>query len=344
MALALGPAERADVIVDFSAYAGQTLILYNDAPAAWPARVANYDYFTGALDNRDTGGYGAGGVYNQATGVWESVLGNIAHGILPGYAPNTRTVMQIIVTGGASGLSAVDPPYSFNRTNLEKEFTAAAPVTTSNPTGKTLFERAQEPIIVGQAAYKDAYPNSYFPTNFPWEGIAQINDQSLRFVTLAGEPLIVPTEPKGIHDEMGASFDPVYGRMSGNLGMQNPNPTTLTANLILYGFSDLPTETIKNSTGSTVQVSTTQINTLADGTQIWKISHNGVDTHPIHFHIFDVQLINRVGWDGQILMPEPNELGWKDTVKISPLEDTIVAVRPVAPALPFGIPKQRTST
>jgi hypothetical protein len=36
MALALGPAERADVIVDFSAYAGQTLILYNDAPAANP--------------------------------------------------------------------------------------------------------------------------------------------------------------------------------------------------------------------------------------------------------------------------------------------------------------------
>ena len=78
--------------------------------------------------------------------------------------------------------------------------------------------------------------------------------------------------------------------------------------------------------------------TLADGTQIWKISHNGVDTHPIHFHIFDVQLVNRVGWDGQIAMPEPNELGWKDTVKISPLMDTIVAVRPRAPALPFGIP------
>ncbi len=78
---------------------------------------------------------------------------------------------------------------------------------------------------------------------------------------------------------------------------------------------------------------------MADGTQIWKISHNGVDTHPIHFHIFDVQLINRVGWDGQIALPEANELGWKETVKISPLMDTIVAVRPRAPALPFGIPK-----
>jgi len=33
-----GPAERADVLVDFSAYAGKTLILYNDAPAAFPPR------------------------------------------------------------------------------------------------------------------------------------------------------------------------------------------------------------------------------------------------------------------------------------------------------------------
>ena len=35
--LLLGSAERADVVVDFSQYAGKTLILYNDAPAAFPA-------------------------------------------------------------------------------------------------------------------------------------------------------------------------------------------------------------------------------------------------------------------------------------------------------------------
>ena len=48
--LLIAPAERSDVIVDFSKYAGQTLILYNDAPAAFPARVASYDYYTGAPD------------------------------------------------------------------------------------------------------------------------------------------------------------------------------------------------------------------------------------------------------------------------------------------------------
>ena len=75
-----------------------------------------------------------------------------------------------------------------------------------------------------------------------------------------------------------------------------------------------------------------------DGTQIWKITHNGVDTHPIHFHLFDVQLLNRVGWDGIIRPPDANELGWKDTVRISPLEDTIVAVRAILPVTPFDVP------
>lgn len=55
-ALLIAPAERADVIVDFSPYAGQTLILYNDAPAAFPAFDVRYDYYTGHPDYTDSGG------------------------------------------------------------------------------------------------------------------------------------------------------------------------------------------------------------------------------------------------------------------------------------------------
>ncbi len=42
-------------------------------------------------------------------------------------------------------------------------------------------------------------------------------------------------------------------------------------------------------------------------------------------------------WDN-IIIADANELGWKDTVRISPLEDTIVALRPIIPTLPFEIP------
>ena len=77
--LLLAPAERADVIVDFSQFAGQTLILYNDAPAAFPARVPSYDYYTGYPDQFPNG----------------------PAAILPGYGPNTRTIMQVKIAGTA---------------------------------------------------------------------------------------------------------------------------------------------------------------------------------------------------------------------------------------------------
>ena len=85
-------------------------------------------------------------------------------------------------------------------------------------------------------------------------------------------------------------------------------------------------------------VKITPIADAADGTQIWRITHNGVDTHPIHFHLYDVQVLNRVTWDNIIILTDPTELGWKDTVRISPLEDTIVALRPIIPELPWELP------
>ena len=54
--LFLGPAERADVIVDFSGFAGKTLILYNDAPAPVPASDIRCDLYTGNPDLTANGG------------------------------------------------------------------------------------------------------------------------------------------------------------------------------------------------------------------------------------------------------------------------------------------------
>ncbi len=128
-------------------------------------------------------------------------------------------------------------------------------------------------------------------------------------------------EPKAIQDEMGEVFDD-YGRMSAKLGLELAFTNAGIQTFILQNFVDPPTENLSNGE-----------------VQIWKITHNGVDTHPVHFHLFEVQVLNRVGWDGFIYLPDANELGWKDTVRISPLEDTIVAVRAKAPTLPFPVPE-----
>jgi hypothetical protein len=82
-----------------------------------------------------------------------------------------------------------------------------------------------------------------------------------------------------------------------------------------------------------------RLDAIKDGeTQIWKVTHNGVDGHPVHFHMVNVQVINRVAWDGQIRPPEPNEVGWKETLRMNPLEDVYVAVRAAHPVVPFGLP------
>jgi hypothetical protein len=125
--------------------------------------------------------------------------------------------------------------------------------------------------------------------------------------------------------------------MQATLGIEAVPATPAAQNVTLYPFVNPPTEIIDATNLPKGDINVTPIS-MADGTQIWKITHNGVDTHPIHFHLYDVQVINRVTWDNIILAPDANELGWKDTVRTSPLEDTLVALRPIIPTLPFELP------
>ncbi len=291
--LLVAPAERADVVVDFSKYAGKTLILYNDAPAAFPAGDPRYDYFTGAPDMTDTGGAASPRI---------------------GYGPNTRTIMQIKV-------AAKPAAPAFDMAKLTAEFTS-----TASHTG--VFERSQNKIIVPNARYNSTYDQS-----FPSDAYVRISNTEFTFKNLDDVSTTFPLQPKAIQDEQGETFDE-YGRMSGKLGLERPSGVPGAPNFMLYGFFDPPTEVEQSVEASMVPL--TPI--MGDGTQIWKITHNGVDTHPMHFHLYDVQLINRVGWDGFLRYPDDNELGWKDTVRVSPLEDTIVALRPVVPTAPFNVP------
>ena len=327
--LLVAPAERFDVVVDFSQYAGKTLILYNDAPAAFPARVSTYDYYTGAPDQYPVG----------------------APATFPGYGPNTRTVMQIKV-------AATAPAPAFNLAALQNAFRHKAD-------GSGVFEAGQHPTIVGQAEYNSAYGTSFLDglndncnlvpiaitdapdtTTTNCDGHLRINNQGgtwFGFNTLltgTESKLNVPIEPKAIHDEMNAAAFDEFGRMTANMGLEVVPATPALQNIVLYPYINPPTEIIdatnlpKNVVGQEI----TPIASGDDGTQIWRITHNGVDTHPLHFHLYDVQLLNRVTWDNIVSSPDPTELGWKDTVRTSPLEDTIVALRPVIPQLPFELP------
>ena len=293
----LGPAERADVIVDFSKFAGQTLILYNDAPTPAPANDSRLDYFTGDGDQTPIGG---------------------APNTPPGYGPNTRTVMQVVVDATAPNLM----PFSLPALNAAFASTA---------TTKGLFASTQPTTIVPEPNYNSAYAGTFPPT------YASISADTLTFNPLA--PLtfeaLLSQEPSACtgttaapkqcaslnHKAIQELFTLDYGRMNATLGTELPNVNFQNQTTIPLGYVDPATEIIRQG-----------------DTQLWKITHNGVDSHFIHFHLFNVQVINRVGWDGSLRPPDANEMGWKDTVRMNPLEDIIVALQPITPQLPWPIP------
>jgi hypothetical protein len=139
-------------------------------------------------------------------------------------------------------------------------------------------------------------------------------------------------EPKSLTE----LFEQEYGRMNAILALEVPNTTGINQTTIPLAYIDPATEIFKQL--SAADATGTLIGSAGDNTQIWKITHNGVDTHPLHWHMFNVQLINRVGWDGAIRGPEANEVGWKETIRNNPLEDCIIAVRPIKPDLPWDLP------
>ena len=314
-ALLLGPAERADVLVDFSKYAGATLIMYNDAPAPMPAWDLRLDYYTGNYDNTDTGG---------------------AFSTIPGYGPNTHTVMQIRISSDTSkgGTVAASADTSRDSTGSIKlpELTTAV---------QTAFRTSQEPIIVPQAAYNPVYGTSV-PDSLGTD-LSRIADYQLtfkplikdattgNFSILSSDPTVtLDMAPKTIIEDWTMN----WGRMNALLGTEVPRTTSTIQTSIPQAYIDPPTELVK----ITPNTNATPISgTLADGTSLWKITHNGVDSHSIHFHLFHVQIVNRVGWDGAIYPPEANELGWKDAVLMHPLSDVIVALRPMTMELPFKV-------
>jgi FtsP/CotA-like multicopper oxidase with cupredoxin domain len=287
----LGPAERADVIVDFSAFNGKTLILYNDAPTPAPAIDSRLDYFTGDGDQSAIGG---------------------APNTQPGYGPNTRTIMQVVVDQSLPN----SVPFSLSALNAAFASTATA---------AGLFKSTQPTTIVPEAIYNSAYNATFANTyasiqanTLTFTPIAPLTFDNLPCATVPLAPVQCATLDQKAIQEL---FTLDYGRMNATLGTELPLTNFLVQTTLPFGYAEWPTEIIQSGQ-----------------TQLWKITHNGVDTHFIHFHLFNVQVVNRMGWDGTIRPPDENEVGWKDTVRMNPLEDILVALQPITPTFPFPLP------
>jgi spore coat protein A len=87
--------------------------------------------------------------------------------------------------------------------------------------------------------------------------------------------------------------------------------------------------------------------------EIWRIFNLTGDTHPIHFHLVNVQVLSRQAFDinrfmsrggivkftGPARVPDANELGYKETVRMNPGEVTTVIMKFDLPIVPFAVPQ-----
>jgi hypothetical protein len=384
--LLVGPSERADAIVDFSPYAGQTLIVYNDAPTPFPFDDQRDDYFSGDPDLT-----GQGGTYTTK----------------PGYGPNTRTIMQIKVNA-ALPLNA--PITAYTQANLPAGGVLGVTPSPLDTALAAAYKASQIAPIVPESIYNAAFGTTD-TDNYGHVATGSLAQPTLDFTTSGNngsvasvnliasggvgngsgtnyDPLNPPTvvfsngsclPALGVSASATATVDAVTHQVSAVTMVANGSGYTCAPQILFnsavgigaQAAAQMTSGTQKilaqtkaeqelfdaagryNSTGgveipltsgttqTTVPLNYTDSPTEFVGdteTQVWKLVDNGFWSNSMHFDMVDVQLINRVGWDGTVKAPANNETGWKDTLRLNPLEDVIVAMRAKHPQVPFGQP------
>jgi len=263
--LLLAPAERADLLIDFSNVApGTEFLLYNDTPGPFPGGARIFDH-----DPK-----------NPKT-----------PRAVPGYGPNTRTLMKVRVKAAAGAVTPLPATINTSIANLS------------------------DPLLVNQIP---GVPTP-IPASVQWDG-QTVPVSNVRTLTL------------------NEGFDE-YGRLAQFLGPDTAAPGAAPG---FYGrtYMDPVTEEVINGS-----------------VEVWQIVNLTADSHPIHFHLSNVQILYRqtintklLGgtftispWKGPIA-PDLNELGYKETVRMNPGEVTVVIMKFDLPANPPGVPVVPTST
>ena len=167
----------------------------------------------------------------------------------------------------------------------------------------------------------------------------------LTWLTATTAPLPIPTR-KGVtvrHLTLNEGFD-ASGRLIQMLGT-NVAPKAGDFSRPYFDPADLP-------------LSEATETPAAGATEVWEIANLTGDTHPIHIHLANAQILSRRVFDTIAYAntpagtpavpayypnipargPEATELGWKETVKMHPGEVTTVIMQFNLPKVPFTIP------
>jgi spore coat protein A, manganese oxidase len=113
-------------------------------------------------------------------------------------------------------------------------------------------------------------------------------------------------------------------------------------------FTSLNTNNQGNTTWGLPYIAAATETPSAGAVEVWQLFNLTGDTHPIHFHLVNVQIIQRQAFTGDpssgITLipgtetpPDANEIGWKETVRMNPGEVTTVKMQFNLPTLPASM-------
>jgi hypothetical protein len=286
--------------------------------------------YTAPLVSFNTNGGPGSGAAASAT-----IASTISVAVTPGsgYTAPTVTVSGGGVTG-VTGSATVDPATGFIigvTLSQTTGFTSAPSILISDPTGTGATATAA--IVPGTGVVTKITVTST-GTGYTATPTVVITDATgtLAAATAAMATTATGTGAQASVGSTNSQAIPVltkaeqelfddYGRYNSTGGVELPKTTAVVQTTVPLNYIDAPTDII------------------GDGeTQIWKLVDNGFWSNSVHFDMVEVQLVNRVGWDGTVKPPASNEVGWKDTIRLNPLEDAIVAMRAKRPSVPFGMP------
>ena len=154
-------------------------------------------------------------------------------------------------------------------------------------------------------------PGLLFNKGYPWEPAFPFDGVADRVLTLNED------------------FDD-YGRLIQTLGT---------------AYSESPNNQGMPTWGLGYMAPTTE-NPSAGAIEVWQIMNLTSDTHPMHFHLVNVQLIQRQpftgnpnswSYSGPPTRPDPNEVCWKDTVRMNPGEVATIIMQFTLPKLPASM-------
>jgi len=232
-----------------------------------------------------------------------------------------------------------------------------------------LYSDAAAPFPGGDGTFDFHYENSQTPWTRPGYGP---DTRALLKIRVKSATTAVTPLPATINTGIANLSEPLL--VTQTPGVPTPIPATVTVGGVTYPVANVRTLTLNEGAdeyGRLAQFlgSDTEAPGAASGffgrayldtptevvqsgsVEVWQIANLSEDSHPIHFHLCNVQILYRQGiqtdgFQGTFTInpiadptpPDLNELGYKETVRMGPAQVTTVIMKFDFPANPPNVP------